>query len=1057
MKSLWDRIKSITRKNPGGVMALSIFFVAVFVFLISDAFAALTPVKSVIITSEKSSYDEKDAGSWQVKKSGKWVKKGTARITFDVDTVLKTNNEATDIIFVLDISGSMRGEKLDKVKSDSTELVNTLLSDSNNRAALITFDTGSSIVSDFTNNKDDLISQFNNLQYAGDTNYYQALVNVDTILKDYVKEEGRELIVLFLTDGYPNVDNPNQVMEYQYLKETYPYITINGIQYEMGNIILNPVKEISDNQYYADIDTLNNVLFNASALKVPYDKFKIVDYIDNRYFTLESKDDITVSQGSVKLENVDSKQKITWTIDSLKSGSDAKLNMDIKLKNEYIGQGGIYPTNESEEVISRIRDASDEDVVSTKTPILSDNYKVTYDGNGPDGVMVSNVPSEETYYVFDTVSISTKEPSCVGYEFKGWEIVNKDINKVNDDHFIMPEDDVVIRAKWSKMDVSKTMNGEISTVQTLYKIMQDQAVMDNVKSKFVTNDSGISFNAISSNTNGKGVYERAGTEEDKYPIYYYRGDVDNNHVKFANFCWKIVRTTDTGGVKLIYDGVPDSNGVCNNTGEASQIGKSVFNVDDDSPADVGYIYGTRYTNNYKGWDWYSFAGKNSSSVTLLNITRYVSGTNYYYGSSVEYDSTTGEYKLVNPKQKKWNDNYQDLVGYYTCFSSETSCENPRYIGETSSSVAYYRNAGEEMIGLGKSINYQNGIYTITDYQEMDANEYYNNYSDYEGYYICGIGTTNTCSTINYIDRAYWSYIFRVSMSNGETYDSLFSQAETVKWIYGNDVSWDGSQYTLVDTVESSPANWNSESTTLAKKYHYTCLSEDNTCSKVYYINNWWTDSVYYLILSDGDDIESAKNKMFTNANDSDMKNTIETWYESNMTEYTKYLEDTVYCNDRTLYSGSLKGKDADGTEGSYFFTYGRVSKAFNPSTTCSNIRDSFTVSSDIGNGLLTYPVALLTADEVSMAGGRSGYSNRNYYLYTGELWWTLSPYNFNLFNYVNARGYYVDSWGMLNYNVMGCVYGVRPVVSLAPDVMVVNGDGSSEAPYEVMLEEELYG
>lgn len=218
MKSLWDRIKSITRKNPGGVMALSIFFVAVFVFLISDAFAALTPVKSVIITSEKSSYDEKDAGSWQVKKSGKWVKKGTARITFDVDTVLKTNNEATDIIFVLDISGSMRGEKLDKVKSDSTELVNTLLSDSNNRAALITFDTGSSIVSDFTNNKDDLISQFNNLQYAGDTNYYQALVNVDTILKDYVKEEGRELIVLFLTDGYPNVDNPNQVMEYQYLK-----------------------------------------------------------------------------------------------------------------------------------------------------------------------------------------------------------------------------------------------------------------------------------------------------------------------------------------------------------------------------------------------------------------------------------------------------------------------------------------------------------------------------------------------------------------------------------------------------------------------------------------------------------------------------------------------------------------------------------------------------------------------------------------------------------------------------------------------------------------------
>ena len=232
----------------------------------------------------------------------------------------------------------------------------------------------------------------------------------------------------------------------------------------MGDTILNPIKEISDNQFHADMETLNNVLFDASVAPIPYDEFKIVDYIDNRYFKLNSEDDITVSEGSVKLEEENGKQKITWTIPYLKSGRDAKLSMDIVLKDEYIGQGGIYTTNESEEIISKIDNNPNEDVTSTKTPVLSDNYKVIYDGNAPDGSSVSNVPSSANYSVFDTVSISTEEPSCVGYEFKGWEITNKDVTRVNDDHFIMPEKDVVIKAKWSKVEVAKSMNGTVNTM-----------------------------------------------------------------------------------------------------------------------------------------------------------------------------------------------------------------------------------------------------------------------------------------------------------------------------------------------------------------------------------------------------------------------------------------------------------------------------------------------------------------------------------------------------------------------------------------------------------------
>ena len=552
-----------------------------------------TPLKSIIITSKNTSFESKEVGSWQIKKSGKWISKGRARVVFDVDTILMTENKSTDIIMVLDISGSMSGDKLDRVKQDSMELVDSLLSNGNNQVALITFDTTSTIVSDFTSDKDKLISQINDLQVQGSTNYYQALVNVDNILKDYTKQDNRDAIVLFLTDGYPNVNTPNQITQYQYLKTKYPYITVNGIQYEMGNAILKPIQEVSDNQFFADMETLSNVLFDASVVPVPYEKFEIVDYIDQRYFKLDSKDDITVSEGTIKLEEENGKQKITWTIDNFKSGRNAKLTMDIDLKEEYIGQGGVYSTNESTEVFSKIEE-QDEDVISVDSPRLQEGYSVIYDGNAPSGCTVSNIPNSKTYSVFNSVSIEEEKPICVGYQFKGWEIVTENVTSINDDYFVMPEKDVTIRAIWSDFALAKSMDGVVSKVQTLYKIMQDQAVMDNVASEFVSASSGIDFASIPSNTNGKGVYTRAGTEEDEYPIHYYRGDIDNNHVKFANFCWKAVITTETGGVKLIYDGHPDDNGYCNNTGTESMIGKTSFNLDSTSPADVGYMYGTRY-------------------------------------------------------------------------------------------------------------------------------------------------------------------------------------------------------------------------------------------------------------------------------------------------------------------------------------------------------------------------------------------------------------------------------------------------------------------------------
>ncbi len=136
-------------------------------------------------------------------------------------------------------------------------------------------------------------------------------------------------------------------------------------------------------------------------------------------------------------------------------------------------------------------------------------------------------------------------------------------------------------------------------------------------------DTNINFGAFSSDSNGKGVYTFSRTSNTAYPVYYYRGEVENNNVIFANFCWKIIRTTNTGGVKLIYNGTPN-NGVCNNTGDATEIGKGAFNTEGNDPKYVGYMYDNNTIDStIKGAidEW--FAGN------LVDYLEYLEDTPFY--------------------------------------------------------------------------------------------------------------------------------------------------------------------------------------------------------------------------------------------------------------------------------------------------------------------------------------------------------------------------------------------------------------------------------------------
>lgn len=1116
-----------------------IILVAALTIFLLNSFAVLEPVSSVIVQSTTLDNTSKIAGSWKYTNSARWISKGKVRVNIKLETIEKSNAVNTDVILVLDTSGSIVEDKFIQLQSAILEFINETVA-KDNKISIITFNDTANIITDFTNDSNLLERSISDLVITGETNYYQALVKVDEVLSNYEKKDNRDCVVLFLTDGLPTVETPSEVGEYKLLKDKYEYLSINGIQYELGDYVLDGIKNVTDIQYIASTKNLNEILYKASIAPAGYDNFVVTDYINMDYFNLDDIDDITTTFGRTNIKD----NQVIWNLNGFKTGLDAELTIDINLNNDLIGKGGVYPISNGTDVVYKIGSINTLES-STKTPILKDNYTVTYDPNTPVGCVVSNVPSSKVYSVFDTVRVDDSVPTCVGYQFKEWKIVT-DVEKFGNRQFVMPESNVVIKAIWKSVSLEKSMNGKISKAQTLYKLMADNSRGLDTKINFEQAPSALT----------SGIYTRSGTENDQYPVYYYRGSIENNNVVFAGFCWKMVRTTSTGGVKLVYNGVfsddyenripidqskyinvvNDSSypfvfdenmnkwtitnhsvpmvstisfsvsdfgiyklsylgrlevehgkvyfykdnvqiGVysgsnsedvislgtlssdnvitvkyendrssfsdslefsidkmsgnvtksCDNIGTNSQIGTSAFNKNTSSPASVGYMYGEEYKVNQYAIGY----------LYVLDQFSVSSDTNYYYGDTITYSN--GVYTLNNALKKSWVDSYNNLTGYYTCNSDSVTCTTVYYVAGTDNSNSYLLpltngvvDPNSQTLTLGKSsIDNGDGTYTLTQTVTIKKVDWFKNYNTYNGYYVCNNSNSITCNS---------KYLVTYTNNYRLSYD------RTYNFVYGNDIIWDGSQYTLTDTFVSTNS-WIYDKANIFKKYHYTCLSTNNKCSKVYYINYFGKVAhVYYLTLSNGDDIDDVKEKSFTNTNDSEIKKVIDTWYRSNMLAYTNKLEDTIWCNDRSLVGGSLMGKDSNDNDSlSYFGAYKRAEIDYKPSLECPNVsRDGFTVSTTSGgNGALTYPVGLLTADEIRFAGGHGD----SYYLYTGQYSRSLSP---AYFSNDLAIVFYAAAGGSLRSYSFGATdssFGVRPAISLIPGIRSVDGDGTVSNPY----------
>ena len=201
----------------------------------------------------------------------------------------------------------------------------------------------------------------------------------------------------------------------------------------------------------------------------------------------------------------------------------------------------------------------------------------------------------------------------------------------------------------------------------------------------------------------------------------------------------------------------------------------------------------------------------------------------------------------------------------------------------------------------------------------------------------------------------------------------------------------------------------------------------------------------------------------TNTNNSTIKTYIDNWYKNNLSSYSKYIStEAVYCNDRELAPGSTYNT---GNTSFSYATKERLNTNKTPTYNCTNIKDAFSGSNS--EAKLTYPIGLMTADEIAYAGGKEFTSLPSpyawYYLnsaggsITGSTyWWSLSPFGWS--------GSYSTVWvvfgssnpGYLSYiRANDTSYGVRPAISLKSCIKYSTGNGAPETPYEIVLDPDI--
>ena len=197
----------------------------------------------------------------------------------------------------------------------------------------------------------------------------------------------------------------------------------------------------------------------------------------------------------------------------------------------------------------------------------------------------------------------------------------------------------------------------------------------------------------------------ASAEDDYGTSYYFRGAVTNNYVEFANKCWRIVRVSGDGSVKLILHNdnttkVANPCDAANNSTTAAfarysgTTYKSAFNTNADDNAYVGFMYGTPGSSTYAD----THANTNKSTI-LTNLET------WYNNNLKTYESVIDDNVWCNDKTNVTDTSY-DPWGWTP--NGYGYGKNVTYYGATQRLISTNGRTG----GTGPSLKCNSGLSKI---------------------------------------------------------------------------------------------------------------------------------------------------------------------------------------------------------------------------------------------------------------------------------------------------------------------------------------------------------
>ena len=303
----------------------------------------------------------------------------------------------------------------------------------------------------------------------------------------------------------------------------------------------------------------------------------------------------------------------------------------------------------------------------------------------------------------------------------------------------------------------------------------------------------------------------------------------------------------------------------------------------------------------------------------------------------------------------------------------------------------------------------------------------------------------------YFDPTYVGYQYSEDLSlheNNSTTGYVWF-TNTKKYNFGTGYTFDAAtrKFTLTGTI--SQLTWKDNHDEIVNQNLYSCL--ETSCNVMYKVTGYINDTQMKVqpISYSSNSYEGT----LKNTTDSVIKTKIDSWYESNLLnkedevgkKYSDYLADVTFCNDRSIASGSGYLT----TPTTLYEAYKRLANHRTPSLKCSQNSDQFRVNN--AAAALKYPISLITADEIALAGGVYYTTNSNYYLYNGKYYWTLSPSYFASNDSMAFVWLVTTSGSLYPWNYVTASDGVRPVLNLSSNVQITMGDGTSSNPFIVSI------